>query len=143
MSKQEESWYSTSLDLGQIKQVLGSVLARAEISQLQGGPLNDMPEFAILAEQPGGLFKKPNFGKGLAATQILVHDNGDHRRIQMIALGTSAGATLSMAWQVRNEGIMDRQAAGASQPVLRSSQNMVAAVVEGLNAVDPQVQRVG
>ncbi|GAA2173145.1 hypothetical protein GCM10009784_06350 [Arthrobacter parietis] len=143
MSKQEESWYSTSLNLGQIKQVLGSVLARAEISEMRGGPLNDLPEFAILAEQKGGLFKKPNFGNGLAAAQILVHDSGDHRRIQFVALGTSAGANLAGAWQVRNEGFMDRAAAGAAQPVLRSSKNLVAAVVEGLNAVDPQVQRVG
>lgn len=143
MSKQEESWYSTSLDLGQIKQVLGSVLGRAEISDLRGGPLNDLPEFAILAEQQGGLFKKPNFGNGRAVAQILVHDSGDHRRIQLIALGTSAGANLAGAWQVRNQGILDRHAAGAAQPVLRSSKKLVAAVIEGLTAVDPQVQRVG
>ena len=138
MSKSESSWYSTSLDTGSIRRVLGQTLAGADLTPLNYSPLDDQPEFGVLAEKRFGLLKNK-----LASAQILVHERGDHRRIQFIALGTSIGSQLGTAWQVRNESFGDRVSVGKEMPQLGQSKRLVRDCVEALTSSDPSVKQVG
>lgn len=138
MAKTDESWYSTSLDVARIKQILGQALAGAEVDPLNFGPLDEAAAFGILAE------KGPSFlSGGRASAQILVHEKGGHRRVQFIALGTSMGESLSTAWQVRGESFGTRASVGRQQVKLGKSKKMVAECVSALQSADPQFKQVG
>lgn len=138
MSKSENSWYSTSLDIGSIRRVLGQALASADLTSLSYSPLDDQPEFGVLAEKRFGLLKNK-----LASAQILIHEKGDHRRIQFIALGTSVGSQLGTAWQVRNESFGTRATISKEMPQLGQSKKLVRECVEALSLSDPSVKQVG
>ena len=137
MAKIERSLYSTSLSVAQIKQILGQALSGAEIDALTFGPLDEAPAFGILAEKRVGLVRK------LGSAQILVHEMGDHRRVEFIALGTSLGQHLSTSWQVRNESFGTRASVGRQAPDLGSSKKLVAECVSTLQTADQRATLVG
>jgi len=138
MAKTDASWYSSSMAVPQIKQVLGQVLARAEVSELNHGPLSGAAALGILVE------KRPSFfSKGRASAQIIVHERGDHRRIEFIAIGASAMESLATGIGGPGESFGSRVSAGNNLPKLRKSKKLVAECVAALQSVDPKFKQVG
>ncbi|MGC4104881.1 MAG: hypothetical protein QM753_00820 [Thermomicrobiales bacterium] len=139
MAKTDESWYSSGLDVTRIRQVLGQALAGAEISQLGSGPLDEPAALKILASKNPGMFNRA----GSATIGILVFEQGDHRRIQLVAFGTSLGENMSGQWQMRGASFGAQTKANREKPDLGKGKKMVAECVSALQSADPQFKRVG
>lgn len=135
MAKEESSSYSTSLELGQIRQILSRAASGAEVEPLRYSPLDDPPDVGVLVAKRMGVFKK------LAAVQILADDYGDYRQVQFVALGTSAFENFSTAMEVRNESLSARAAIGRELPDFGSSKKLVTECVSALQAADSQCRR--
>ena len=120
--KQDESIYRTRLDLGALKQIIREAVGRAEISPVQHDALDDPADLSVLVEKSGLI-------GGSSAVQVHVNDEGDHRLVEIIALGDSG---FSRAMQ------------GARNSVsLRGSKKLAAAVAETLRQRDASLQQVG
>lgn len=126
--KQEESVYRSNLDIGSIRQVLrGALGSKVQISPLQFDALDDPPDFAILAE------KNATFG-AQSAIQIYINDEGDHRKIGLVALGDGAfGRMMGAANGAMNNGSVK----------LSGGRKMITQVVDALRRQDSSLQQVG
>lgn len=127
-TKQEESVYRSNLDIGSIRQVLrGALGGKVQISPLQFDALDDPPDFAILAE------KNATFG-AQSAIQIYINDEGDHRKIALVALGDGAfGRMMGASHGAMNNGSVK----------LSGGRKMITQVVEALRRQDSSLQQVG
>lgn len=126
--KQEESVYRSNLDIGSIRQVLRGALGnKVEISPLQFDALDDPPDFAILAA------KNATFGAN-SALQIYINDEGDHRKIGLIALGSGGFSRVYGAAQgaLANDSVK-----------LAGGRKMATQVVEALRRQDSSLQQIG
>lgn len=120
--KQEESTYRSALDLGSIRQVLRAALGRkVEISSIEFDALDVRPDLAILAE------KKSLFGAD-SAMHVYIDEQGDHRRITLVALGSGVGDYLM-------SGIR-----GSIK--LSGGREMASQIVEALRREDSSLQEV-
>ncbi|KQQ07599.1 hypothetical protein [Rathayibacter sp. Leaf296] len=120
--KHEESVYSSTLDLGTLKQIVRMACGNAEISPVRFDALEDAPDLAVLVE-------KNSLLGGSSAVQIHLNDEGDHRLIGIVALGNSG---LERAW------------GGARNTVsLTGSRKLAAAVADAVRQHDVDVKQVG
>lgn len=127
-TKQEESVYRSSLDVGSLRQVLrGALPNKVQISPLQFDALDDPPDFAILVE-------KSAFLGAQTAIQVYINNEGDHRKIALVALGDGAFGRIAGA---------SHGAASNGAVKLAGGRKLVGEVVAALRRADSSLQQVG
>jgi hypothetical protein len=129
MAKQDIcSRYLTTLDMSAIKRALTQAWASSTVSNLQAGPLDELPPLAVLMfERRPTLTMSKKWGRGDAAVQVLVQDAGTHREVEIIALA-GIGAVRMM---------LPSNNSDFSSVTLKSSEIRARDIEAGLRAADP------
>ncbi|MGP4996039.1 hypothetical protein [Glutamicibacter ardleyensis] len=70
---------TTSLTVSEIKRCVNGVMGKAQIGPIESGVLDEPSDLEFLAERKGIT--------GHSAVQFYVHDLGENRRVEIVALG--------------------------------------------------------
>ena len=124
--------------LAEVKDVLSSVLAGANIEALELGPLDNDADIAILATRRGSMFNKSPFGPGNAVAQVIVEDHGSTRHVELIALRDSFADGFNRQRAAGNA--MAGLSAATRAPNIKSGRKMVDAILRELQRADPSIR---